>query len=226
MTRGGPGGRTPGNIGSWFWMNTDNRRMVQLGYNQFFYNDHHGSHDFNFGPTVTVRPSASLSLVLGVFWDHSVNDYQWVEQLDTHYVLAHLDQKTTSFTARVNYTLTPNLSIQLYAQPFVSAGAYSGYKELVNGRAARYPDEFAPFDFEATSAFASDNPNFNVKSFRSTNVLRWEYHPGSSLFIVWQQNRERDDTIGTYQLGNNLAQLFGQAANNVFLIKVAQWLNF
>ncbi|MDE3154506.1 MAG: carbohydrate binding family 9 domain-containing protein [Acidobacteriota bacterium] len=226
LTRGGPGGRTPGNIGSWLWVNTDDRRMVSLGYNQFFFNDHHGSHDFNVGPTVTVRPSSSLSVVLGMFWDHSVNDYQWVEQVDTHDVLGHLDQHTTSFTARVNYTLTPNLSIQLYAQPFVSGGAYSGYKALVDGRAARYQDEFAPFDFEATSAFPADNPDFNVKSFRSTNVLRWEYHPGSTLFIVWQQNRERDDTVADFQLGQNLRQLFGQPANNVFLIKVAQWLNF
>jgi hypothetical protein len=226
LTRGGPGGRTPGNFGSWQSMSTDDRRPVQFSYNQFFFNDRHGSSDFNFGPAVTVRPSPGLSMTLGAFWEHSVNDYQWIEELGTHYLLGHLDQHTTSLTARVNYTLTPNLSIQLYGQPFISGGAYSHYKELVNGRAPRYEDEYAPFDFAATAAFADDNPDFNVKSFRSTNVLRWQYHPGSTLFIVWQQNRERDDTIGSFQLGRNLGQLFHEPASNVFLIKIAHWLNF
>ncbi len=84
---------------------------------------------------------------------------------------------------RLSYTLTPTLSLQLYGQPFSSSGHYENYKELVNGRADRYADRYAPF---ATSG----NADFTVLSFRTTNVLRWEFKPGSTMFVVWQQGRE------------------------------------
>ena len=101
----------------------------------------------------------------------------------------HLDQTTVSLTGRLNYTMTPTLSLQLYAQPFVSAGDYGAFKELVDGRNRDYASRYSPFDY---SYAAYGNPDFNVKSFRTTNVLRWEYRPGSTLFVVWQQAREND----------------------------------
>ncbi len=87
-----------------------------------------------------------------------------------HYVFGRLEQKTHSLTLRVNYTMTPNLSLQIYGQPFVSAGHYVNYKELVDGRAERYEDRYAPYAY-------AGNADFNVLSFRTTNVLRWEYRP-------------------------------------------------
>ena len=78
--------------------------------------------------------------------------------------------------------MTPNLSLQVYAEPFVSAGEYTNYKELVDGRAAIYEDRYRPYAY-------SGNADFNIRSFRTTNVLRWEYKPGSSLFVVWQQGK-------------------------------------
>ena len=101
-------------------------------------------------------------------------------------MFGHLDQTTVAATLRVNYTLTPRLSIQFYGAPFVSAGDYGPFKELVDGRAPAYADRYAPFAY-------AGNPDFNYKSFRTTNVLRWEYRPGSTLFVVWQQGREEVD---------------------------------
>ena len=98
-------------------------------------------------------------------------------------MFGRLDQKTSSITTRVNYTVTPNLSVQVYAQPFVSSGLYGHFKELVNGRAADYDDRYAPYRY-------AGSPDFKVLSFRTTNVMRWEYKPGSTLFVVWQQGRE------------------------------------
>ena len=82
----------------------------------------------------------------------------------TRYVFGHIDQTTTALTTRFNYTMTPNLSLQVYAEPFVSAGAYSGFKELVDGRAPRYEDRYRP-------THTASNPDFNYRSFRTTNVL-------------------------------------------------------
>ena len=140
-----------------------------------------------------------------------------------HYVFAHLDQTTVALTLRFNYTMTPNLSLQLYAQPFVSAGDYAGFKELANGRSLDYAERYAPYAYDIA---ANGDPDFNVKSFRTTNVLRWEYKPGSTLFVVWQQARENDAVPGGFRFGRDVHDIFVAVPQNVFLVKLAYWLNY
>ena len=118
----------------------------------------------------------------------------------------------------LNYTLPPPLSFQLYAQPFVSAGAYHGYKELVRPDARRQADRYAPFAYP-------QNADFNVLSFRTTNVLRWEYRPGSTLFVVWQQGREGFTQRGDYRFGRDFGDVFATPPTNTVLVKLAYWLN-
>ena len=123
-----------------------------------------------------------------------------------------------SITARVNYTITPQLTVQIYAAPFVSAGDYDDFKRLVDGRAAHYQDRYAP------SLYAG-NPDFNYRSFRTTNVLRWEYKPGSALFVVWQQGREDVVDSGRFRFGPDFSGVFGAPSRNVFLVKWSYWIN-
>ena len=137
----------------------------------------------------------------------------------THYVFARLDQRTVALTTRVNYTMSPTLSLQIYAEPFVSAGAYTNYKELVDGRADDWQSRYAPYAY-------TGNADFNYRSFRTTNVLRWEYRPGSSLFVVWQQGREENSPYGDFRFGRDFSGVFSMPANNVFLVKFSYWLNY
>ena len=130
-----------------------------------------------------------------------------------------IDQKTTGVSTRVNYTMSPALSLQIYARPFVSAGRYTNFKELVDGRADRYEDRYAPYEY-------AGNPDFNYRSFRTTNVLRWEYRPGSALFVVWQQGREEVASFGDFRPGRDVGAAFNAPATNVFLVKLSRWLNF
>lgn len=226
LTRGGPGGlgnRIP--LG-WLWLNTDSRRPVML--NMFFGTggDGLGSWFRDLNPDVTFRPMTALTVTTGLRFSWNSSDSQWVSNVTdttTHYVFAHLDQRTVALTWRVNYTMSPTLSLQLYAQPFVSGGEYAGFKELFNGRDPVYARRFTPVP---NAADLVGNPDFNVKSFRTTNVLRWEYKPGSTLFIVWQQARENDDVRGGFRLGRDLHDIFGVAARNVFLVKLSYWLNY
>ena len=102
-------------------------------------------------------------------------------------------------------------------------GDYGAFKELVDGRNPDYGARYAPF---AYALDADDDPNFNVKSFRTTNVLRWEYKPGSTLFVVWQQARENDAVPGGFRFGRDMHDIFGVAPRNVFLVKLAYWLNY
>jgi hypothetical protein len=123
-----------------------------------------------------------------------------------------------SFNTRFNYTMTPNLSLQVYAEPFVSAGAYSNYKELVDGRAANYEDRYRPYAW-------SGNADFNIRSFRTTNVLRWEYKPGSALFLVWQQGKQDYQDYGDFSFSRDFAGVFSAPSHNTFLVKFSYWLN-
>ena len=225
-TRGGPGVYMEGGRGVWYYLNSDNRRVVSLEYFGSWFVDSRGSTSRDFNPELTIRPVPALMLTTGLRFGRNVADSQWVGEVTdsaNHYVFGHLDQTTVAFTERFNYTLTRNLSIQLYAQPFVSAGDYSAFKQIASARSIDYAQRYTPYVYDLV---ANDDPNFNVKSFRTTNVLRWEYKPGSTLFVVWQQARENDAVPGGFRFGRDVHGIFGVAPKNVFLVKLAYWLNY
>jgi hypothetical protein len=223
VTRGGPG--VLGNPGKnlWYYANTDNRKALSIGYNGGHWADARNSSRHDIMPYINWRATSSMSLNLGVRYFINHDDSQWVANEDLadgsqRYVFGRIDQKTMSFNTRFNYTMTPNLSLQVYAEPFVSAGDYSNYKELVDGRAKNYEDRYRPYEY-------SGNANFNIRSFRTTNVVRWEYKPGSTLFLVWQQGKSDYQEIGDFRFGRDFSGVFAAPSHNVFLVKFSYWLN-
>jgi hypothetical protein len=228
LTRGGPGGNRNPNANGWFYFNTDTSRPVSFHWDSNFYVDQPGgggagrSGDFFVSPRLQFRPTSAMSTEIGIGQSRSTNDAQWVTNLTgaagTHYVLGRLKQTTTNLTLRLSYTLTPDLSLQLYGQPFASAGRYEHYKELVDGRAANYADRYAPFAY-------AGNADFTVLSFRTTNVLRWEYKPGSALFVVWQQGREGFRPDSAFRFGRDYGDIFATPSSNTVLVKLSYWLN-
>ena len=223
VTRGGPG--VLGNPGKnlWYYANTDNRKALSFSYSGGHWADTRNSSRHDIMPSVNWRATASMSLNVGLRYFINHDDSQWVTNEDLsdgseRYVFGRIDQKTMSFTTRFNYTMSPTLSLQVYAEPFVSAGEYSNYKELVDGRADAYEDRYRPYAY-------SDSADFNIRSFRTTNVLRWEYRPGSSLFLVWQQGKQDDENYGDFRFGRDFGGVFSAPSRNVFLIKFSYWLN-
>jgi len=172
--------------------------------------------------TVTYRPVTALTATGGVRINRAENNDQWTDLVtDTsdHYVFGHLSQTTVALTGRLNYTMSPTLSLQLYGEPFVSGGAYTDFRDAIDPRNHDAALRYAPFAY-------ADNPDFNVKSFRTTNVLRWEYKPGSTLFVVWQQARENDVVPVDFRFGRDVRNIFAVPPKNVFLVKLAYWLNY
>ncbi|MGH9139649.1 MAG: DUF5916 domain-containing protein, partial [Vicinamibacterales bacterium] len=225
-TRGGPGVYTHGYREGWGWLNSDNRRRISLNHFTGGGRNGDGGSWWEVSPGITYRPMPSITFNPAIRYARNIFDAQWVDQVtDTadHYVFAHLDQTTVAVTLRFNYTVSPNLSLQLYAQPFVSAGGYDGFKELTDGRSLDYAGRYRPYAYDQA---ANGDPDFNVKSFRTTNVLRWEYKPGSTLFVVWQQARENDSVPGGFRFGRDVHDIFGAVPKNVFLVKFAYWLNY
>jgi hypothetical protein len=218
-TRGGPGAFRDTGRSMWAYVESDGRKPVTLNVFAFAYKNTADSAEWEVGPSIGFRPSSFLSASAGFSIYTNRDQAQWIENLDDRYVFGRLDQRTVSMTGRVNYTITPNLSLQLYAQPFVSTGDYSDFKRLVNGRARDFSQRFAPTEY-------AENPDFNYRSFRTTNVLRWEYRPGSTLFVVWQQGREETIEQGRFRFRRDFGGVFDVPARNVFLVKWAYWLNY
>jgi Domain of unknown function (DUF5916)/Carbohydrate family 9 binding domain-like len=226
VTRGGPALLTNPSRALWYYTSGDERRRLYPNFFGSFGGDQLGTHWIEASPEANYRPTPAAMVSVGLRYNHAVADSQWVGSVTdpaTRYVFGHMDQTTFAMTIRVNYTMTPNLSLQLYAEPFVSAGDYNGFKQVVAARAADYDQRYAPYAYDLA---ANGDPNFNVKSFRTTNVLRWEYKPGSALFIVWQQARENDVVPGGFHLGRDMGGIFGVAPKNVFLVKLSYWLNY
>jgi hypothetical protein len=224
VTRGGPGVLgNPSKFNLWYYGNTDNRKALQFYYNGGHWIDTKNSSRHDIMPGFNWRATSSMSLNIGLRYFINHDDAQWVENEEladgsTRYVFGRIDQKTMSFNTRFNYTVTPTLSLQVYAEPFVSAGNYSNYKELVDGRAEKYEDRYRPYAY-------SGNADFNIRSFRTTNVVRWEYKPGSALFVVWQQGKSDDREYGDFRFGRDFSGVFSAPSNNTFLMKFSYWLN-
>jgi len=223
LTRGGPGGIVTGGLSQWGYVDGDSRKAISPNVFLQWFNDLHDSKGYSVSPGVTIRPSTAISLSVGFNIDRNISDAQWVENIEegpaTHYVFGRIDQTTVSISTRLNYTIRPTISLQLYAQPFVSAGDYSRFKELTAPRAEHYEDRYSPF------AYANE-PDFNFQSFRTTNVLRWEYKPGSALFVVWQSARQGVKPYGTFSFGRDFGDAFGAPATGVFLVKISRWFNY
>lgn len=221
LTRGGPGGYVPGGWNTWGYLSSDSRKPVAFDLFMGGGLYHLENSFFDFNPELTFRPAGFISFSTGLGISPATRGAQWVEQdASGEYVFGHLKQRTVSMTTRVNYTITPTLSVQIYAVPFVSAGEYTQFYRLADGRGPHFADRYAPYP-----AYEG-NPNFNYRSFRTTNVLRWEYRPGSSLFVVWQQGRETTADYGDFRFGRDFGRVFGTPASNVFLVKMSYWLNF
>jgi hypothetical protein len=221
LTRGGPSGYSEASVNSWQFFNTNDNKAVSFHWGSGFARNADGSRAWDVNPTVQLRPGSAVSAEVGFSFAKNRDQSQWVSRvagLDReHYVFGELRQRTTSMTLRLNYTLTPNLSVQLYGQPFVSAGRYERYKELVDGRAP-YESRYAPFAYP-------ESADFKVLSFRTTNVMRWEFKPGSTLFVVWQRQAEGFLPDGTFRLGRDYGDVFHLPSTNAFLVKLAYWFN-
>ena len=185
------------------------------------------SERFNGGVQVLFRVASQFRTTLTLSATHKLKDVQphgsvtdTISPFATHYTFAHLNLKELSLTGRVDYTLSTALTLQLYAQPFVSKGTYSNMRELADDpKAAAFDDRYKPY--------AAPADGVNKRVFNSTAVLRWEYRPGSTLFVVWTQGRyDRAGAEGSRSMGGELRNLFGLHPDNTFLVKASYWINW
>ena len=176
------------------FLNGDDKRSVVPFLNaNWFVGSGGRSRSWNGGPEIDYKMLGRFSSAFSLNYARNVSDNQWYGNFTdsvkvTHYTFAHLNQTTTSATVRLNYTFTPNVSLQAYTQPFISKGTYSNVRQLsATPRADAYDDRYAAYG----DTSVTNNPGgFNFKEFQSNVVFRWEYKPGSTLFLVWNEGRQ------------------------------------
>src|SRR5258708_4311006 len=227
-SRGGPAIRNDSYLAPWVFINGDDRRSLVPNLSANWYRGSGGRGTWwNVGPGVDYKVSGRFSSGLSISRSRNVDNAQFYGQftdaLGTHYTFAHLDQTTTAATVRMNYTFTPNVSIQAYTQPFVSKGTYSNVRQLSSTpRADNYDDRFAPF---SNAAVTSNPGGFNFKAFQSNLVFPWEYKPGSTLFAVWNEGRQGVTPVqGTPDFQGDVRDLLRLHPAHTFLVEMSYFL--
>jgi hypothetical protein len=209
------------------------------------YGDRFGSWGYNIGGWVGLRTSGRLDINVTPGYTRSVNTRQYVRVSydpaatnGARYVFSTIDRATLFAQFRINYAFSPDLTLEVYAEPFAASGKYLSFGELQTAGG----EEIAIYGSDATSIIEHDeaqgiytvtdargtlsfaDPDFNVLSFRSNIVLRWEWMRGSTLFLVWQQNRSHDDARGDIIGPLDLFRAFDTSGANFIALKLTYWL--
>jgi hypothetical protein len=228
--RGGPAVRQSRAPFGWLGFEGDMRQAVTpFLFTNWGWGDNRRSWNYTIEPEVQFRIRSQLSMSVGPSYSRRIKDAQWYDNIEdaggtTHHTFAHLDQRSLGVTTRINYTATPTLSLQAYAQPFISSRDYANLRELDRPRSARYEERYKAYLENGAQVEPEDE---NYKQLRSNTVLRWEYRPGSVLFLVWAQGRDQDGiNPGTFEVRRDSRDLFAAHPENTFLIKTSYWFNF
>ena len=259
LTRGGPLTLEPAGYFGNLNFNTDRRGILQFRGGFRVNEDDAGGWNrsgnlglfFRFWEIyeLDVGPQVSRDRVAAQYVT-TVPDPAATQTSGNRYLFAPLDQTTVAIETRFNVTFSPDLTFELYAQPFMSSGDYRGLMELAASRSFRFLQygkdvgsvirgENAKYlvdpEGDGAEPFEVSDLDFNLRSLLGSAVLRWEWRPGSTLFLVWQQTRSErllraagrtfDDEVGEFNLGRDGRTLFGLKSDNVFVVKVTYWLN-
>jgi hypothetical protein len=193
-------------------------------------------------PGISVMPSNALKLSIGINFSSNINNLQYIDRVtagnEIKYLLGKINQRTLGATFRIDYNITPEFSIQYYGSPFASVGKYSSFKVVKIPRADNYNDRFsnlAPVlkgdnyevysDNTLQSEYIFRNPDFNFHEFRSNLVIRWEYRPGSQIYLVWSQDRSMFVNPADKSVSDTFGNISKTYPNNIFLVKINYWFS-
>jgi hypothetical protein len=245
--RGGPAMRLSDALETTLGFGTDSSRRLVFSTNAVISRAlEGGSRVSHVSGGLRVRPSNRLSLNANLGHMRSTDDLQYVTTANGHvsdgsrWVLGRIDQEVWSLTLRANLSITPELTVQYYGSPFIATGRYASFKSATDTLAGNYEDRFHEYRAGEISYFAPDdlykvaeaggptysfaNPDFSFLQFRSNLVARWEWKPGSSLYLVWSQGRTGASSWEG-SLRGNWGGLWSTRPDNTLLVKMAYWIS-
>ena len=244
MLRGGPKMIMPGSQNFNITITTDDSKKLgsQMG-GSLSRGDANFENSYDYWAGFNYRPINALRLYINPGYTYQRNTMQYVAAKSVNnnpvYLFGEIRQKTVAITFRADLAINPELTIQYYAQPYISAGKYNNFKQITDPIADKFADRFHIFsgneivydagnynidsNGDGVSDFSIPNPDFNFKQVRSNFVVRWEYRPGSTLYLVWSQGRTGSTATGNFSYGNDFKDLYKITPHNVFLVKLSYW---
>jgi hypothetical protein len=244
VLRGGPGLSTPGWSSGEFYLNSDSTKDYRwyAGMERTVASEGDmASSEVESG--FSLRALGFLNVDTDLSYEVLHNDLQYARTSSAlgspRYIMGRMDQRTLDTTLRIEANLTPQLSLAWFGNVYLTSGRFSDFRLITEPRAGAYEDRFRTLGADArydamadtyrvtnpSGDFAFANPDFNWRALRSNFVLRWEYRPGSTLYVVWTQNRENSDRAGAFSAGDEYSTLFGAHPDNTFLIKASYWFS-
>ncbi|HET7500115.1 MAG TPA: DUF5916 domain-containing protein [Kofleriaceae bacterium] len=241
--RGGPTLRTDTSIVGVATLTTDTRQPVAFTVNLISsHTPASGQLDAGIDLGATLQARSNLDVFAGPSLYLRRDPLQYIDQIadasgTTHYVFGQIHETDVSLTLRVNWTFSPHLTLQAYAQPYLAAGRYDRLKDVDQPGADRFAERFHTFAADELqladgtyhvmrdgAVYRFDRPDFNFRQLRSTVVLRWEYRPGSTVFAIWSHGRTSDAfDDGRFRLGRDLSDLASVASDNLVMVKANYW---
>jgi hypothetical protein len=210
------------------------------------YSDDFGGWRWDFSGSVGLRPASRWEATITPGYSHVVDPRQYVTTLDggsaatfgKRYVFSFVESSTLSMQLRLNYAFTPNFTAEAYAEPFAASGRFYNFGELAAPRVAALRTyggagtgttivntaDGAHVVQDGASTFTLPALDFNRLSFRSNLVLRWEWLPGSTAYLIWQQNRDNLESVGRLIGPHDLWNSTHGAGANFLAIKISYWL--
>ncbi len=223
-TRGGMPWKKESGSSFWTGGQTDVAKSIYLEFGYDHGRNRGGKYD-EYSLWVVTRPKSNLELSFGTDWGGNKDARFWVGTgVDGLPVFRPLDMNEFDISMRGIYTFTRNLSLQWYSQLYFSAGAYDEkYYRLV---APENMEEVDPDLYEINQR----RGDFNYKSLNINLIMRWEFRPGSTFYVVWTQARDRYDTgvpenDYTFDFSRDFDKMFNLPLTNTFLAKVSYWWN-
>lgn len=214
LTRGGPLVRTLPAWSSRVELESDDRKPFAAGAEIDVYESEDGTYERELSLELQYRPRSNLVLSLEPSISRSHEEHQLAGRDDSGPVFAELEQRTFELATRVDWTLSSRLSFQLFVQPFIAAGDYHDPHVLARARTADY------LPYSGTLR----EPDFNFRSVRGSAVARWEFRPGSALYVVWNENRADVVPLGDFRFGRDARGISRAPSHDVVLVKVSYWL--
>ncbi|OGU03720.1 MAG: hypothetical protein A2W29_05070 [Gemmatimonadetes bacterium RBG_16_66_8] len=244
-------------------LSSDSRKAISFWLSSFYSWNELDGWGYGLFSSINVRPTPTISASIGPEFSSSRSTLQYVRSQDDatatatfgrQYVFAEVLQKSLDLTTRLNVTFTPDLTLQLYAQPFAATGDYGGFRELARARSLDHVvygetpgSTLRCFDqndaefvcgTQAPAYYLGDpdgagprasvrmsNPDFASRSLRGNAVLRWEYRPGSTLFLVWTRSCSAFGSSPQFGGLSDLGRLCEGPSDNVFAVKLNYWLS-
>jgi hypothetical protein len=239
LTRGGPLMQTGQGVDTSFSLSNSYGDTTRWNVNGGAWAFETGSRGGYLGASLTLQPHRRLRLGLAPTASLYTEGVQYVDTLDggrpetfgKRYVFGAVRRREVALRLRANLFLTPDLSLEAYAEPFASSGSFHGFGELerAGGRTPRRYGSFSRLAdgglevVDGGSTLRLDDPDFNLRSLRSNVVLRWEWRPGSTLFLVWQQARSTDSARGNPLAPRFLGDALASPGGHTFALKLSWW---